>query len=81
MQEVKLPHLGEGIDKIEVALWHCDEGSRVEQGQDLLEVVTDKASFNIETPSSGVLKEKRFNEGEVVKEGDVLGVIENVALS
>lgn len=73
--KIKLPHLGEGIDKIELALWHIDEGASIKEGDDLLEVVTDKASFNIPAPASGSLIEKKVFEGQEIKEGEILGFI------
>ena len=76
MTEVVLPFLAEGVDKASVTYWHKSIGDRVEEGQDLVELVTDKATFNLPAPSSGVLKEILIEEGSVAKVGQVLARIE-----
>ena len=75
MNEIKLPHLGEGIEDIEIALWHKDVNDFVAQGEDLVEVITDKASFSVASDVSGILLERKFKEGDNVREGEVLGII------
>ena len=76
MIEVALPFLAEGVDKASVTYWHKSIGDRVEEGHDLVELVTDKATFNLPAPSSGVLKEILIEEGNVAKVGQVLARIE-----
>ena len=77
MSFVTLPELGEGIEKATVACWHYREGDRVQQGDDIVEVVTDKASFNVPAGVSGILREILVRDGEEVKTGAALGVIES----
>ena len=74
--EVKLPHLGEGIETVEMAYWHFNVGDLVNQGDDLCEVTTDKASFNVEATVSGVLKEQKFKEGQELNIGDTIATLE-----
>jgi len=76
MTEVKLPPLGEGIAKAGVSYWIKSAGDTVKEGEDLVELVTDKATFNMPAPASGVLKEVLVSEGEDVKVGQVLARIE-----
>ena len=76
MTHVILPELGEGITKATVACWHARPGEDVKAGDDLVEVVTDKATFNIEAPASGVLKSVAVAEGGEGAVGAVLGTIE-----
>jgi pyruvate/2-oxoglutarate dehydrogenase complex dihydrolipoamide acyltransferase (E2) component len=76
MKNVVLPELGEGIESAVVACWHCKEGDAVLKDDDLLEVVTDKATFNIPTEFSGKVKEIFAVEGKQVKIGETLAVIE-----
>ena len=45
-------------------------------GDDLLEFVTEKATFNLPSPVSGILKEVFFLEGDVIEVGETLAVIE-----
>ena len=75
--EVKLPELGEDAgDSAKVSFWYYDVGEKVEEGEDLVEMVTDKATFNVPAPVSGDLKEILVGEGDEAKVGDVLAVIE-----
>ena len=76
MTEVKLPPLGEGIAKAGVSYWIKSVGDAVKEGEDLVELVTDKATFNMPAPATGILKEVLINEGEDVKVGQVLARIE-----
>lgn len=75
--DVPLPSLGEDANDVaEVALWCVNEGDRVEEGADLLEVTTDKAAFTLPAPKSGTLVERRVAEGAEVRAGDIVCVIE-----
>jgi 2-oxoglutarate dehydrogenase E2 component (dihydrolipoamide succinyltransferase) len=75
MTDVKLPALAEGVNKASVSYWHRNAGDAVKEGEDLVELVTDKATFNLPAPASGVLKEVLVNEGEEAKVGSVLARI------
>jgi len=76
MVNVVLPELGEGIDKAVISYWYFGKGDKVIEKDDLLEVSTDKATFNIPSPCAGVLQEIFFHEGDSVNIGEVLAVIE-----
>ncbi|MFA6320705.1 MAG: biotin/lipoyl-containing protein [Candidatus Omnitrophota bacterium] len=76
MTEVKLPPIAEGVSKASVVYWHRAAGEGVKEGDDLVELVTDKATFNLPSPASGILKEIIVNEGEEVTVGQVLARIE-----
>jgi pyruvate/2-oxoglutarate dehydrogenase complex dihydrolipoamide acyltransferase (E2) component len=76
MTDVKLPHLAEGVNKATVTYWHKSPGDSVKEGEDLVELVTDKATFNMPSPASGTLKEALVTEGVEVKVGQVLARIE-----
>ena len=76
MSQLVLPELGEGIVKATVAFWHCKVGDQVQEGDDVVELVTDKATFNVPAPSSGVIKKVLFKEGQDALIGEVLAVIE-----
>jgi pyruvate/2-oxoglutarate dehydrogenase complex dihydrolipoamide acyltransferase (E2) component len=65
MTDVKLPNLAEGVTKATVTYWHKSAGDAVIQGEDLVELATDKATFNMPSPASGVLKESLAVEGTV----------------
>lgn len=75
--EVRLPELGEDAqDTAKVSFWYYDIGERVEEGEDLVEMVTDKATFNLPAPVTGTLKEIVVGEGGEAKVGDILAHIE-----
>lgn len=76
MKDVVLPPLAEGIDKANVTYWHHKVNDFVKEGEDLVELVTDKASFNLPAPISGILKEILLSEGNEVKVGQALARIE-----
>jgi 2-oxoisovalerate dehydrogenase E2 component (dihydrolipoyl transacylase) len=76
MTNVILPELGEGITKATIACWHAKVGEALQEGQELCEAVTDKASFVIEAPAAGKLRSILVNEGQEGLVGSVLGTIE-----
>lgn len=75
MTKVILPELGEGIEKATVSYWYFKEGERVSEKNDLVELTTDKATFNLPSPCSGTLSEILFHEGDTINVGEVLAVI------
>lgn len=75
MVDAKLPALGEGIEKANVSYWHKSIGEPVKEGEDLVELVTDKATFNMPSPVTGVLKEILVQEGDEVAVGQILAKI------
>lgn len=76
MINIILPELGEGITQATVACWHAKPGDNLTAGQEVCEVVTDKASFVIEAPQSGKLSSITVDEGREASIGSTLGTIE-----
>ena len=76
MTKIILPELGTGITTATVACWHAKPGDRVKAGDEIVEVVTDKAAFSIEAPCAGILKTIAVADGKEGPVGGVLGVIE-----
>ncbi|MCX5706741.1 MAG: hypothetical protein NTW13_03660 [Candidatus Omnitrophica bacterium] len=76
MTKVILPELSEGIPKATVSYWFFKVGERVNEKDGLVELTTDKATFNLPSPCSGRLSEIIIPEGETVNTGEVLGIIE-----
>ena len=74
--KIILPELGDGITKATVAFWHYKVGDRVHKDDDIVELVTDKATFNVSSEGSGILKEILIQEGCEAKIGENLGIIE-----
>ena len=75
--EIKVPEMGEEIEEVTISCWHFKSGEIVKEGQDLVEVTTDKAAFSIECPGDGVLTQIYYEEGDAVDIGEVLGLIED----
>jgi len=76
MAKVILSELGEGAREATISYWHFEEGDKVEEGEDLVEIATDKSTFNVPAPCSGVLTEVYYEEGDIVTAGEVLANIE-----
>lgn len=76
MVKVILPELGEGITKAIVSYWYFQKDQAVKQGEDLVELTTDKATFNLPAPSSGKLSDILAVEGQSVNVSEVLATIE-----
>jgi pyruvate/2-oxoglutarate dehydrogenase complex dihydrolipoamide acyltransferase (E2) component len=76
MTNIILPELGEGVTKATVACWHAKIGQTVKAGDEVCEVVTDKATFSVDAPVSGRLQSITVPEGKDGHVGGVLGVIE-----
>jgi len=76
MAKVILPELSEGVDKATVSYWYFKPGEKVNEKDDLVELTTDKATFNLPSPVTGTLGQVFFSEGDSVKVGDCLANIE-----
>ena len=63
--EVKLPRLGQGMESGTIVKWLKSEGERVEKGDPLYELDTDKVTQEVEAEASGVLLKIAIPEGEV----------------
>ena len=75
--EVKLPSLGEdAADEATIGYWLVGEGDTVREGDDLVEMTTDKAAFSVPSPADGTVAKLVAAEGDVVRVGDVLCTLE-----
>lgn len=72
----KMPDVGEGVAEAEVVEWHVKIGDRVEEDQHLVDVMTDKATIDIESPVAGTVIEVAGEVGDVIAIGSMLLVIE-----
>ena len=77
--EFKLPDIGEGIAEAEIVAWHVKVGDRVEEDQQLADMMTDKATVEMETPVAGKVVELAGEVGDMLAIGSVLAVIETDA--
>jgi len=76
-----LPDIGEGIAEAEIVAWHVKVGDRVEEDAQLADMMTDKATVEMESPVAGKVVEVAGEVGDVVAIGSPLVVIETEAES
>lgn len=72
----RLPDIGEGIAEAEIVAWHVKVGDRVSEDQQVADMMTDKATVEMESPVTGVVVELAGEVGEMVAIGSGLMVIE-----
>jgi pyruvate dehydrogenase E2 component (dihydrolipoamide acetyltransferase) len=72
--EIKLPRLGQGMESGTIVKWLKSEGDKVEKGEPLYELDTDKVTQEVEADASGVLLKIAVAEGEV-EVGKTIAVI------
>ena len=77
--EIKVPVLAESVPDATLLDWYKQVGERVEVGESLIDLETDKVTLEIEAPHAGVLTEIRKQTGDVVLTDDVLAVIDTEA--
>ena len=75
--EFKLPDIGEGVTEGEIVSWLVHVGDAIAENQDMVEVMTDKATVTIGAPKAGKVVEIRGGEGDVMPVGAVLVVLEH----
>jgi 2-oxoglutarate dehydrogenase E2 component (dihydrolipoamide succinyltransferase) len=73
---IVVPEVGESIVDARVAKWLRKEGDAVSAGDPLVELETDKIDLEVSAPQAGVLSRIDRKDGEDVKVGEVLGVID-----
>ena len=77
-KDVIIPRLGSSdeSDEVRILRWLKGKGARVQKGGALVEVETDKINVEIESPDDGQIDEIRAQEGDFVKFGAVVAVID-----
>ncbi len=71
-----MPDVGEGVAEAEIVEWQVKVGDRVEEDQHLVDVMTDKATIDIESPVTGVVTEVAGEVGDTISVGAMLLVVE-----
>jgi pyruvate dehydrogenase E2 component (dihydrolipoamide acetyltransferase) len=77
LKNVALPELGEGVAEGELVKWLVKPGDKIAQDQAIAEMMTDKATVEVPSPSAGVVKELKAKEGDVVSVGQVLITVDS----
>ena len=74
--EFKLPDIGEGIAEAEIVAWHVKLGDEIAEDQQIADMMTDKATVEMESPVAGKVIELAGEVGDQIPIGSVLAVIE-----
>jgi 2-oxoisovalerate dehydrogenase E2 component (dihydrolipoyl transacylase) len=74
--EFKLPDIGEGIAEAEIVAWHIKVGDQVSEDQQLADMMTDKATVEMESPVAGTVVALAGEVGDQIPIGSVLVVFE-----
>ena len=74
--EFKLPDIGEGIAEAEIVAWHVKVGDTIAEDQQIADMMTDKATVEMESPVAGKVLELAGEVGDQIPIGSVLAVIE-----
>ena len=74
--EFRLPDIGEGIAEAEVVAWHVKVGDTIAEDQGIADMMTDKATVEMESPVSGVVIALAGEVGDMIPIGSTLVVIE-----
>jgi len=73
--KVIMPKLGMAMETGKIIKWLKEEGERVEAGEPLLEIETDKVNMEVEAMNSGTLIKKHAREGDIVPVAQTIGYI------
>ena len=74
--EFKLPDIGEGIAEAEIVAWHVKVGDMIAEDQQIADMMTDKATVEMESPVAGKVVQLAGEVGDQIPIGSVLAVIE-----
>jgi 2-oxoisovalerate dehydrogenase E2 component (dihydrolipoyl transacylase) len=72
----RLPDIGEGIAEAEIVTWHVAVGERITEDSPLADMMTDKATVEMESPVTGIVKSLAGEVGDMVPIGSTLATIE-----
>jgi pyruvate dehydrogenase E2 component (dihydrolipoamide acetyltransferase)/2-oxoisovalerate dehydrogenase E2 component (dihydrolipoyl transacylase) len=67
-----LPEIGEGVYEAELTAWLVKPGDVVKRGQNLMEIMTDKAAMEVPAPFAGAISSLRAEPGQKIKVGEVV---------
>ena len=73
--ELKVPKLGMDMEEANILRWLVEEGAEVEKGDPVIEIDTDKVSYEVEANADGVIRGLRGEEGQTVPVGATLAFI------
>ena len=71
-----LPKMGESVSEATLTKWVKQIGEKIEEDDAIAEIATDKVDSEVPSPVSGILKERLFEENQVIQVGQVIALIE-----
>ncbi len=74
-KEIEVPEIGESVSSGILAAWLKEEGAQVEEGEEIFELETDKATLGVPSPAAGTLT-REATEGQEVNVGQIVGRID-----
>jgi 2-oxoglutarate dehydrogenase E2 component (dihydrolipoamide succinyltransferase) len=74
--ELKIPSVGESITEVEIGEWLKAEGDRTEKDENLVVIETEKVTFELAAPVSGIVTKVLKKKGAVASVGEVIGYME-----
>jgi pyruvate dehydrogenase E2 component (dihydrolipoamide acetyltransferase) len=74
-KELFIPKLGQTVEEVRIVRFLVEDGAKVDQGQEVMEVETDKAVFAVESPAKGFIHFGAFKEDTVVPVLTVVGIV------
>jgi 2-oxoglutarate dehydrogenase E2 component (dihydrolipoamide succinyltransferase) len=74
--EIKVPPLGESVSEASIAKLHKKVGDAVKADELILELETDKVTLEVNAPANGVISELKVKEGDSVKVGDLVALMQ-----
>jgi len=79
--EIKVPVLPESVADATIAVWHKQPGDSIQRDENLVDLETDKVVLEVPSPVDGVITKIVRDSGETVTSGELLGVIEEGAVT
>ena len=73
--DVLLPKMGESVAEATITTWLKEVGDTIEEDEPIVEIATDKVDSEVPAPCSGVLVERKYEEGDVVQVGAIFAII------
>jgi pyruvate dehydrogenase E2 component (dihydrolipoamide acetyltransferase) len=77
-KNIQLPELGEGVTEGELVKWLVKPGDKIVADQPVAEMMTDKATVEVPSPTAGTVQELKVKEGNIVEVGTVMLIIDAV---
>jgi len=74
-QEVCMPKFGMSMLEGEIGKWLIKEGDKVNKGDDIVEVIENKATQTVQAMVSGTLEKIVVSEGEIAAVGETIAII------